>query len=196
MWTSPSWECFKEGLKDPRKYEDRLQDFKAHLESKDKQYTLEDDLLLYFIYKRGLFNDVGEQQHAPTSMRSWLSVFKAFWKHSGRGDLNVKLPILETKINQWEKKHIVEKAAVFAVNDLIALYAYPVTPEVLVRQVYAVIAISFAARGAELHHLLWNDVMRFDNGTVSRYEVRFDRVKLTGAAVEGGFSSFITGKVE
>lgn len=75
--------------------------------------SLEEKLVKYFN------NKYEEEDTAPTSLRSWLSIFTKFWLHTGRGDLKTKLPIIEANLNKWEKEHKVKKAKTFTKEDLI-----------------------------------------------------------------------------
>lgn len=44
-------------------------------------------IIHYFDEHAQLLTNSSTRKHSPTSLRSWLSVFKAFWRYTGKGDL-------------------------------------------------------------------------------------------------------------
>jgi len=66
---------------------------------------MDKSLIDYFQYNHDLKDDEGNPFYAPTTMRTWVSVFQAFYLHTNRGVLKNKIPIINTKLDQWEKLH-------------------------------------------------------------------------------------------
>lgn len=106
----PSWVEFLRDFPSRASYEKRINDFLDWQKDIDGN-SLDDKLILYFKMKH-------EEETAPTTLRSWLSMFTKFWLHSGRGDLKAKLPIIEDSISKWEKTHTVKKSKTFTKEDL------------------------------------------------------------------------------
>jgi hypothetical protein len=55
---------------------------------------------------------------APTTLRSRYSIAKKFWLHTGRGDLNILTPIIESNLKKWDKDHTIKQAKVFTKAEL------------------------------------------------------------------------------
>ena len=104
---------------------------------------------------------LGDHVHASTSMRGWYSMFVSYFLYIGRGSLKESVPILEAKLDQWDKTHVVNKAATFCKEDLVKFYDMENTPEKLLAKVYSVLALSFAARGCEVKFLKFEE--SYDN---------------------------------
>jgi hypothetical protein len=60
----------------------------------------------------------GEKKCAPTTLRGWYSTIKMFSRHKNQGDLDKELPIINTKLDHWEKEYVTKKAKVFSKTDL------------------------------------------------------------------------------
>jgi hypothetical protein len=78
----------------------------------------EDALITYFMKMRKENNADEQRAYAPTTMRGWFSMFKAFWLHTGRGDLEALVPLISTKLNHWQAAYITEKASTFTKEDM------------------------------------------------------------------------------
>ena len=61
---------------------------------------------------------IGRLAHARTAMRGWYSMFVAYWKHGGKGQLTYLMPTIEALLDQWEKVYEVTKAKSFTEDDL------------------------------------------------------------------------------
>ena len=162
----PSWTAFLEGIKTSQTYRDRLSDFLLYRETflagkaDPTLVKLELILLNYFLARRELTDDNGDRRHGSTSMRGWYSIFKAYWIHSDRGILTI--PLIEAKLNQWDKLHEVEKSEIFSKNDLEKFLRMSPSGNLVLplMQVYAVLAIAFAGRGCEILPIEFEDIKR------------------------------------
>jgi hypothetical protein len=59
------------------------------------------------------YQELHDAGFAPTTLRSRYSITKKFFLHTGRGDLSVKTPIIESNLNKWDKAHTIKQARVF-----------------------------------------------------------------------------------
>jgi hypothetical protein len=118
--SNPSWLSFLRQFPSAKKYSQRIQDFLHFHEARSQGHSdknLKDSMLLYFTEKHEeKQND--ENRYCPTTLRSWLSMLTAFWKHTGRGDLKMQMPILEDNISKWERTHTTRKAKTFTEENL------------------------------------------------------------------------------
>jgi len=62
----------------------------------------------YFDYKNSELNEEGDRRYSATTLRSWFSIFFAFWKHTGKGDLKMQCPIIDDNIKKWGKTQVSE----------------------------------------------------------------------------------------
>jgi hypothetical protein len=106
----PSWIAFLEGFGSKDAYKKRVDDFFQWQASVDG-----DDLVAKLIQYFKTQHDGGL---APTTLRSWFSMFVKFWLHSGRGDLKLLAPIIEDNLSKWEKNHSVKKSKTFTKEQL------------------------------------------------------------------------------
>lgn len=131
-------------------------------------------------------NEDGDHFYAPTTLRSWFSVFQAFYLHSNRGKLKEVVPIIHTKLNQWMKEHEVKKAKTFTKSDLLPLFDAPNnTPDTLLWKAYSAIALACAARNCEMNKMTRPSSVvesRGEDGMVF-FEVSFYRAKPHGPKV-------------
>ncbi len=148
-------------------------------------------ILLYF--EQG--NSSGN--YAPTTLRTWHSVFKRFLQLTMDTAIEKKLPILEIKINQWEKTHTITKAKVFPAEDWKKILQLDITPDSIVMIAYAIIGLAMAARGTEITYLNYDDVKKLldDDGNLF-YKIYFDRAKEDGPKSSERSFCFVTGKHE
>jgi hypothetical protein len=118
---NPSWVSFLKDFPSAKRYRDRIEDFFFFIRSSDVTITdtssFEEMLLKYFDHLHEATDDDGNPRYKATVFRSFLSMFVAFWKHSGRGELKKNLPILEDNIKKWEKTTVVLKAKTFTVSN-------------------------------------------------------------------------------
>ena len=158
---SEEWSNAMDSFGSRRVYNDRVQNFMAYAKNDASQITLEMKLIKYFDDARKMKTDKGEDRYRATSFRSWLSVFCKFWKHCKFKELKTLVPALEDRIGKWEKlQNQSKQAKTFTGEELLTYYNMPNTPENLVDKVYAVIAISFAARGIEVTSVNFENVTK------------------------------------
>ena len=151
-------------------------------------------LLKYFDDARKLKNEKGEDHYRATSFRSWLSGFCKFWKHCKFKDLKSLAPALEDRIGKWEKLQSQSKQAkTFTGEELLAYYNMPNTPENLVDKVYAVIAISFAARGIEATSVNFEDVTRSIQIATGETQIKVTYLRTKTKGVPETIYTLITG---
>lgn len=182
---SASWQTFLEGKKCRSVYEKRINDFLAYNEEHFEEPDMNKNLISYFQFNRQKVDADGNAVYAPTSLRSWLSVFQAFYLHTNRGDLKSIAPILGAKLDQWEKEYEATKAKTFTKHDLRPLFEAANTSDVLLWKTYAAIALGAAARNFEMDSLQFESSVRKatdDNGDF--YVVTFYRAKNTGVKVK------------
>ena len=180
---SREWSEVLDDFGSRRLYQDRLSDF-LHFASMDySSATLEMKLVNYFIDARAQTNPDGSPRYRATTFRSWLSVFSKFWRHCKFKDLKALVPTLEDKIGKWEKKQTeVKQAKCFSREELTTFFEMPTTVDNLLDKVYAAIALSFAARGAGVTTIMWEDVTHSVNSKTKEttVNIRFQRTKVTG----------------
>ena len=94
-----------------------------------RQWDRQDDLnrlpIDYFQHLHNLKNKSGDDKYAPTTIRSKYSIFKTFWKMTGRGDLDYSCPIIEKNIKIWAKEYEVKKALAFTKDELLPYHNIP-----------------------------------------------------------------------
>ena len=84
---------------------------------------MDNNLILYFDHAHCMKKEgTDEPKYAPTSLRSWNSMFLAFYRHTGRGDLAQKIPIILSNIGKWEKTYTAKKATCFEADDISKLF--------------------------------------------------------------------------
>ena len=118
---------FQESMRDfksEKPYMDRLLDYDQHDFSETrceimltKLDTFEKCLLSYFIDKREdtilTSKNETKARYAGSVFKSWLSIFKKFYKHTSMGDLVKAIPLLQEKVVFWDSQHEASKAATF-----------------------------------------------------------------------------------
>jgi integrase len=157
-----------------RSYESAIKDFAIWQSNKEQDINIL--LIDYFQYLHNLKNEEGNNKYAPTTLRSKHSIFKLFWKMTGRGDLDYVCPIIDKNIKIWTKGYSVKKALAFTKDQLIQYHSIPHlhNPKYLTIKVYSIIAVSFAARSSEPHLINWEDVEKIND---DYYKIRYHRVK-------------------
>lgn len=114
---SVSWIRFLEDFSSKTVYEQRINDFlNYHQQQINQDFVTA--LIDYFDLKRHELKPNGEIANAPTSMRSWFSMFKAYWLHCHGQALEKIAPLIEINLTKWEKTYTVNKAAAFTKNQL------------------------------------------------------------------------------
>ena len=176
------WKEFIASIKGGHTYVARIKDFLFWKKNQLEEKSMADHLVDYFYFKHEEKNDLGEPRAAPTSLRSWLSMFKKFWMYGGYGELKEQRFLIENRIHQWEKNYVVTQSPLFTKENIgnysamlclfIYIYIYfftilyisihaftetffnlPDTPEILLYKAYTVIALCFAGRGCEIYGL-------------------------------------------
>ena len=178
-------------------YQERLNDFLRFASLDCSSATLEIKLVNYFNDAKAQTNPDGTPRYRATTFRSWLSVFTKFWRHCKYKDLKALVPTLEDKIGKWEKKQIdVKQAKCFSREELTTFFEMPTTVDNLLDKTYAAIALSFAARGAEVSTIMWEDVTQSVNSKTKEttIQIRYQRTKVTG--VPEKMLALITGRLE
>lgn len=156
---SKEWSEVLDDFGSRRVYQERLDDFLRFANNDFSSATLEMKLANYFNDAREQKNDDGNPRYRATTFRSWLSVFQKFWRHCRFQDLKTLVPALEDKIGKWGKKQVeVRQARTFSKEQLTTFFEMPTTVDNLLDKAYTAIALSFAARGAEVTTILWEDV--------------------------------------
>jgi hypothetical protein len=190
--SNASWVSFLTGFTSEKVYRKNVNDFLLFHEN--EQPSSNDLGMSLIIYFQKLYDSVN---YKATSLRSFYSVFKKFWLHSGRGDLKAMLPIIESNIDKWTKvAEPAKKAGTFTKKDLAAYYDLPDTPERLIRKWYSTVGRSIAGRGAEVYDLKWEDVVELTKQETDEIvlDIKFMRVKPAGLREQ--VRARITGEVE
>lgn len=139
----------------------------------------------------------GEDRYRATSFRSWLSIFCKFWKHCKFKDLKSLAPTLEDRIGKWEKlQNQSKQAKTFTCEELLAYYNLPNTPENLVDKVYAVIAISFAARGIEVTSVDFENVTKSIQISTGETQIKVTYLRTKTKGIPVTEYTLITGATE
>ena len=86
-----------------------------------------------------------------------MAILKAFYLHSGRGDLKLNIPILQTNITKWGKSFTTKQAKVFTKQELKAYHDFPDTPESLLKKIHAVVSVGVSGRETEVISLEFGD---------------------------------------
>ena len=196
---STEWTTAMKHFKSRVAYNRVVDDFALYLDEQqfDESTLMEKKVALYMDAVYAQLNWKGEIRNVGTSMRSKFSMLEKFWKFVYLKKLKDLRPDVLDKIGQWEKvQPPVTKAGVFSQPELKTIYKIPRTEwAMLPFVVYAVIAVSFAARGVEIHSFEWTKI-RKDESTDGkyRYVVKFFRAKRIGVPIEE--EVWITGKTE
>lgn len=135
-----------------------------------------------------------------SSLKSIFAILKKFWLLTGRGKLDLKVPLLLENFKKWTKVHVVKKSHVYTKQHLRQLHQMPDDPYLLIRKVHNVLGVNVLARLAEITNLTFEDVERLanENGR-AYYRIKVDRLKNVESRVEGMDSMnsyFVTGNLE
>lgn len=194
------WIEFLETCASGQKYLVRILDFLRFQEDNDQcGDDLNENLKIYFKHQHSLKNDDGSLKNAPTSMMSWFSMFKKFWRYTKRGRLDDVCPIIVDELKLWVKKHSITKASTFSKEEIFDYHELPDTPDKVLIAAYADVAIATAGRGEETHQKLQNQIKRTQMDGKPCYMVQLNKVKRTGPKVTGWERenvALVTGDVE
>ena len=141
--------------------------------------------------EEGLVNYFDElktvKQVAPTSLQSILALMKKFWVHTGRGDLAVRVPSIQSDNKKWMKIHLTKKAYVFTKEELCQYQTLADGKTILVRKVHSVVAVGSGGRCGELWNMTFDDFARsIDQKTGNPfYRVRTEKLKNVRQELKG-----------
>ena len=110
------WHSFLSGFGAQRACIDKFFSWRASYDTVNT--SLHMSLLKYFDFQREQLNNDNQRMYAPTTMRGWLAIFSRYWAFTGRGDLKMLCPLLETNLSKWEKTYKVKKAYTFEKEHL------------------------------------------------------------------------------
>jgi hypothetical protein len=196
-----SWVSFLNVFQSADIYVKKVNEFLVYFLNDTVNYPTKDMNLSLVAY----FQSMHDNEIAPTTLQSWLAMFKKFWVHTGMGDLKVKIPIIQENIKKWKKTHTVTKAAVFTKKNLLDYHHLPDTEESLVRKAHSVAAIGLSGRKTELERLDFSDVKKVvpahgdEVSAEAYYLIRSDKLKSTDPRVanfDASNTSVITEKME
>jgi hypothetical protein len=110
--SDPSWICFNTDFPSAARYEGNVVDllFFHELQEDCEEKTLCKSMIAYF-------QELHDAGYAPTTLRSKFSCIKKFYLHTGRGDLSLDCPIIESNLHKWDKTHTIKQARVFKKED-------------------------------------------------------------------------------
>lgn len=115
---SVAWTSFLNGFGSANKYARIIDLFVEFRNTLINTGALHDDLVLFFDHYHALKGPEQEQLYKGTTLRGWLSVFKAFFKFVRREDICQLSPIIEANLRKWESTDRITKAAVFTKENL------------------------------------------------------------------------------
>ena len=153
------------------------------------EWSMDSSIIRYFddFHKTGAYN--------PATQQGWLSIFKAYWLHNGKGDLCAKVPILQGNLTKWSKKYRPNKAATLSREHILLLLRSPDTPCTLAWKIYVIIMLHIAGRSCETTYLKRDSLTKLVQSTGEiNYKLAFRRKKINGP-IEDGYA-LITGKDE
>ena len=116
-------------------------------------------------------------------------------------DLKIACPIMKTLIKNWTKNTVVKQAKVFTREELASYYEI-ISPDgyekMLLREVYAVIAVSFAGRTEEVYCLDWDQIELAITGPNEdrSYIIRYQKRAKQAHAEAGERYTVINGEVK
>jgi len=121
-----SWISFLKDFKSGSKYLEQAKLFLHYhigqtcssTEDKTSRESMHASVISYFDYLHDLKSEKKGKEHearfAPTTLRSTFAMLKRFFLHTGRGQLEVDVPIIESNLSKWDKKHTVKQAKTFS----------------------------------------------------------------------------------
>ncbi|KAJ1431441.1 hypothetical protein B484DRAFT_478939 [Ochromonadaceae sp. CCMP2298] len=178
--SDPSWICFKMVFLSAARYEGNVVDvlFFHELQEDCEEKTLCKSMIKYF-------QELHEAGYAPTTLRSKFSCIKKFYLHTGRGDLSLDCPIIESNLQKWDKTHTIKQARVFNKEDFVKLYALPITPTHALWHAFAAVGTAIAGCGdcdrrsllRDREPLLQGCQALTDEDGIFAYHIEFDRAK-------------------
>lgn len=109
-------------------------------------------------------------------------MFARFWQLAFNLDLKTVAPLIELRLNQWDKQETTKQADIFQREEVQRFCELPDTADNIVIKAFVVAAMSFAARGAESKGMEKTDVQRIvitdaAGRPTPAYRIFYDRVK-------------------
>jgi hypothetical protein len=142
----------------------------------------------FFDHLREIKKPDGTRHYAPSNYRPWFSILKVFFEHTGRGNLEVLSPIIETLIGRWESGHQTKKAKTFSKDELLKF----MLEKCLLKKAYLVVAKAFDAVDVEccdIQHVQTTD-------GEDMYYISYERSKQRGLTRDSDKNALITGRIE
>lgn len=167
--TSTAWEAFLPSIQGGEVYRKRIEHFSELHQPFTSAKDIRDKLLLYYNNQFNLRDEDNDRIYSGSTIRGWHSIFKKWMRYLGYGELDTEMPILLDRLKFFEKQQKIAKARAFTKENLVALYHFPDTEETILLKAYAVIAVSFAARGCESFAFQWQDLKKIETGYIVSY---------------------------
>ena len=183
---NPNWKSFLAGLQpeSAKQYVKRVTDFLEFKQRRQQLVQTEERLsavlIAYFEEKREAVKDDGSRLYKATNFKGWLIQIDKFYLYTEQGSIKQVCPIIFNNIKNWAKHETVVQAKVFSKEDLAAFYDFEDPNDyhnILLRKVYAVIAVGFAARTKEVFDLDWSQIELAINGPRGqrKYLIKYKR---------------------
>ena len=203
---NPNWVIFLSTLQhdSEKQYVRRVQDFLNFKESERVVNGVEDlrsVVVSYFNEKNEEKKEDGSRRYKATNFQGWFVQLQKFYMMTEGIDLKIACPIMKTLIKNWTKNTVVKQAKVFTREELASYYEI-ISPDgyekTLLRQVYAVIAVSFAGRTEEVYCLDWDQIELAITGPNEdrSYIIRYQKRAKQAHAEAGDRYTVINGEVE
>ena len=106
----------------------------------------------------------GEHVYAPTTLRSWYSMFKKCLGFSGIEPVRGVDKLIEQSLSDWDKCHSLKQSSVFTKTQM-KTFLETASNDCywLIRKAIAIVGLAMAARGKELVGLHFGDIKKYDN---------------------------------
>ena len=195
----PDWLLFLKDFKSAKSYSDFIKRFIGFCEEKNfKPDNLVNAAVAFFDHLRETKKPDGTRHYAPSNYRPWFSILKVFFEHTGRGNLEVLSPIIETLIGRWESGHQTKKASTFSKDELLKfMLEAPNDEKFLLKKAYLVVAKAFAARGIEAVDVECCDIQHVQTTDgEDMYYISYERSKQRGLTRDSDKNALITGRIE
>ena len=190
----PDWLAFCGGIKTGHKYIAEVNIFLRWVHTRlpvcetqaDFDAAMVSKLKEYFVEVHDTEVD-GNPKYAPNHFRPMGSIFRAFWNHSGKGELKRLAPIIFTNINHWEAGYEEKHAPSFEKDQILEfLNTRNYTADHLWWGAYCIIAKAYAARSGEPCMTGFEQLTRtVDENDVASFRLSFKRTKQRGKKSRG-----------
>lgn len=211
----PDWISFKKGFKSEGIYQKRIDYFIYWLQTQTKQIFALDETLVaklkaYIDFEHEEVREVdgvSVPKWAPTAFRSWMSMFDAFFLHTGQGKLKQLAPLIYSNLTKWETGYEETHAKEFEKDDLLRLHDDslfpPSTPMIKLYRAYSSIACANASRSGGLWKRDFDSIVALDSKSADKenfsypeYKVMYVREKKRGKVKNIDKDQLITGLLE